>query len=159
VKRAAALVAALAALPATAPAHACLPPPPGIPEPAPPTDAQFAEAVLRSTDILEGQLIRGTYDRAGPARFRITHVYKGTRKPGSIIDVAPGWGFDPPPCFGMIGSPPPLVPGKHRFVIAFSGAAELGVVYDKWLRVLFERGSLVPSRYASQRVGTGSAPE
>ncbi|WP_404336303.1 hypothetical protein AB2M62_18865 [Sphingomonas sp. MMS12-HWE2-04] len=156
-KRAAAVVALLAMLPA-APAFACLPPRPGVPEPPPPTDAQFAEAVLRSTNILEGQVVRGTYDRAGPARFRITHVYKGALKPG-IIEVAPGWGFDPPPCFGMTGGPPPVPPSRTRIVIAFRDTPELGIVDEKWLRVLFERGALVPSRYARQRVGTGSAQE
>ena len=146
-----ALLAAIAA----APAAACLPPPPGSVEPPPPTPAQRAHAIgAYSQNIVYGVLTRGTYDRGG-ARLRVLHVYKGPLRRGSVIAIRGSWGFDAPPCAGMMSGPPPVNKGAYG-VVAWSGEPELNFVSDDRLNAMFAEGLI---RSARQRVGTGSGPE
>ena len=73
------LAAVIAAWPGAA--SACLPPPPGW---VPPTEEeQVRSAALGSTDIVFGEVTRGS--GGGRARFRILHVYKGSLRPGTTI--------------------------------------------------------------------------
>lgn len=125
-----ALLAALAG-----PSLACLPPPPGTPEPVPLTTAESAEGIYKwSTDIVYGVVLGNRGDRR---RFRVLHVYKGALKQGQIIEPSFSLGFDPPPCPHMVVRP--NFKGDYG-VIAFHETPELNFVRDDRLKVMFDAG-------------------
>jgi hypothetical protein len=134
------LAAALAIAGTSAPA--CIPWPPGYEPPPPPTPEQRARLIVDgSTDIVSGIVTRGTDHAGGAARFRIAHVYKGTQKAGATLRVTPGWGFDLPPCPGMM-TPPRAFKGS-RGVIFFRGdPATLNFIADDDLALMFTMGLL-----------------
>ena len=123
-------------------ALACSPLPPGIIQPAPPTVEQRAEAIARDSDnIVYGVLTRGIANgRAG--QLRILHVYKGDLQAGARVAIKNSWGFDPPPCSGTLGGPPPTPKGAYG-VFAWSGQPELNGVSEERLAVMFERRLII----------------
>lgn len=120
---------------AASPAAACLPPPPGTPEPAPPTREEMVRSMVRtSTDIVSGKVL-GYSNRTGRLRFRVEHVYKGKLRPGTILNAWQGWGIDRPMCFGMITPPP--APTGSRGTIFFYGEPEINFVADDDIERVF----------------------
>lgn len=69
-------------------------------------------------------------------RFKILHVYKGPLKVGQVVVLKHGWGYDPPPCFGMIGLPP--LPNGAWGVAGFSDTnMSLNWIDEPWLKIMF----------------------
>lgn len=125
-------------------ASACLPPPPDW---VPPTEEErVRSAALGSTDIVYGEVTRGS--GGGRARFRILHVYKGSLRPGTTIRADLGWGLNAPMCAGMI--PPPPVWRGRRGVIFFSGRPELRFLSDRELKLMIA-GGFIQRRPARER--------
>lgn len=131
------------------PALACLPPPPGVVE-TPPTLEQKAKAIFQSSDtIVYGVLTRGIKsDRNG--ELRVIHVYKGSVTVGARVSIGASWGFDPPMCASMMGSPPPTPKGVYG-VFAWSGQAVSSRILDEYLSVMFDHGWLVPAERRASR--------
>lgn len=74
-------------------ARACPPPPRGY---AQPTHEQLLKRSLSgATDILYGVIVQGAAP-GQPARFRIVHVYRGSRRKGDTIEAPVGWGHPTP---------------------------------------------------------------
>lgn len=133
----------------SAPAAACLPPPPGIPEPPPLTKEEKAKQIYTwSSDIVYGVVVnRMKHDR--PPRFKVIHTYKGSLKPGQVIEVKPSFGFDAPPCSGL-GSPPHHSKGSSG-VIAFTGAPTMNFVSDGYLKTMFDAKWIVSARRSAAK--------
>lgn len=153
-RAAGALLAVLAGF-AAMPAAACLPPPPGTPVPPPPTEARLAELTFHGArEIVEGVVIATRPDNS--ARFRIRHVYKGTLRPGAILEIKHYSGM---PC-GAPPVPPPIKGG--RGILAFTGEPQVDFVPQALVDRMIADKWIAPSardRARLQRVGTGSAPE
>lgn len=137
---------------ASAPAVACLPPPPGYVAPPPQTVDQTAALIFRMSDtIVYGELLSEAY-YGQPGRFRILRSYKGHLRAGSRVKIQPSWGFDPPMCAGMIGGPPPLPKGA-KGVFAWTGEPELKWVSDEILASMVKQGLIAPVK-KKQRKGS-----
>ena len=130
------LLAALAAQPASA----CTTPPPPYVHP---TEHQLLERfVTNATDIVYGVITRSG-ERGQPSRFKVLHVYRGSRKKGDVIDAPLGWGHPEPFCAGMVGPPHPKPVGTYG-VIAFQDTSpQLGfirpsdvqtMIKERWIR-------------------------
>ncbi len=123
------------------PAAACPPPIPGQ------TEAERLKPGFDgSTDIVYGVVLEGA--REGRlASFKILHVYKGSLAPGAIVRARPSYGFDPPPCLGMIQPRPPRAVRGQYGVVAFDHRREyLNFIDGNALNLAFAEGWL-------QRVG------
>ena len=130
----------MAFLLAAGPAAACLPPPPGTPEPMPPPRDEVVRTVLNfATDIVAGKVVSGE-GRDGELRFLVEHVYKGKLRRGAVLKAPLAWGIDAPMCFGLI--PPPPVPRGTRGTIYFYDRPELKFLYDEDLERAFAMGLL-----------------
>lgn len=87
---------------ASAPAVACLPPPPGYVAPPPLSVDQTAALIFRMSDtIVYGELLSEAY-YGQPGRFRILRSYKGHFRAGSRVKIQPSWGFDPVVSHGVV---------------------------------------------------------
>jgi hypothetical protein len=119
---------------------------PDVPEPPPPTNKQLAQLISKSsTDIAYGTV---TGETGYGAEFRVIHVYRGKLAPGQVIRPAASWGFNPPPCSGMI-SPPPAFQGMYG-VIAYEGEPKLSFIPEDVLKEMFD-ARLISSARAAQR--------
>lgn len=125
-------------------AAACLPPPPGWQPPS--AEERVRGAVNWATDIAYGVMVRGSFGDEGQTRFRIIHVYKGSHRPGSVIEAPLGWGLEPPMCAGMLGGPPPLPRGTYGVVLFQSERPELNFVSDQDLQLMFTLGLIQSAR-------------
>jgi hypothetical protein len=94
---------------------ACPPPLPGQTE-----TERLKPAFDAAADIAYGVVLKGARD-GQVASFKVLHVYKGTLTPGSVVHGKPSYGFDPPPCLGMMQLPPPRAVKGETGVIAFDG--------------------------------------
>ncbi|AQR74806.1 hypothetical protein BXU08_15105 [Sphingomonas sp. LM7] len=115
----------------------CLPPPPGMPEPTPPSEAEKARVIATTfSNIVSGVVTRND----NKVRFKILKVYKGTLKRGQVIDAYPAHGFySDQPCPGMI-PPLPTIKGATG-VIAFNELpAPLQWVESRWLAEMKRTG-------------------
>ena len=131
---------ALAVLLHGAPASACLP----LPGWVEPTLEERVRAAARwSTDIVYGVVVRGSGRER--ERFRVIHVYKGSLRPGRVIDVRPGWGVHPPPCPGM-GMPPPVMRGDYGVIFFNSDRPQLNFLGDRELELMFSEGLIRSAR-------------
>jgi hypothetical protein len=125
-----------------APAIACPPPVPGVPESPPPAKDELARIISRSsTDIVYGVVVEPSSDSF---RFKVLHVYRGHLRKGQTIDVQSSWGFSYQPCPGMVG-PPPLPAGAYG-VIAYDGAPKLSFIPDDVLQQMFAAGLIVSAK-------------
>jgi hypothetical protein len=135
-------VATLGILLIAAPAIACPPPVPGVPEPPPPAKDELARIISRSsTDIVYGVVVEPSSDSF---RFKVLHVYRGHLRKGQIIDVQSSWAFGYQPCPGIV-APPPLPPGAYG-VIAYDGAPKLSFIPDDVLQQMFAAGLIVSAK-------------
>lgn len=124
-----------------APAAACPPPIPGQSE-----VQRLKPGFDASSDIVYGVVLKGARD-GQMARFQVLHVYKGSFKPGSIIQAAPTYGFDPPPCLGMTQPPPPRVARGEYGVVAFDRRRPALNFVDRWtLDLAFKEGWIRSAR-------------
>ena len=126
------------------PASACLPPPPGTVE-KPPTLEEKAQAIFNGSDtIVYGVVTRGTgFDRKGV--LRVIHVYKGTARVGQRVPISASWGFDPPMCASMLGSPPTVDKGEYG-VFAWYGEPALAYVSEERISAMFKAGLITPTK-------------
>lgn len=128
----------------SSPALACPPPIAGQVEPPPPTHEETAKSIARSAaNIVYGQIVS---DFNEPIRFKVLHVYQGSLKPGFTLNPVNSWGFNPPPCHGMLSLPPPP-PGAYG-VIAFGAEPELRWIPDPVLQSMFEQRLITSARSA-----------
>ncbi len=120
----------------------CLPPPPGMPEPQPPGEAEKARVIATTSRNIVAGVVTRNDDKV---RFRILKVYKGALKRGQVIDAYPAHGFySGMPCPGMI-PPPPTFKGA-KGVIAFDELpAPLRWVTPQWLAEM-KRTGLIEDR-------------
>jgi len=140
-------LAALLLLSTSAPVLACLPPPPGTPEPVPPTKAERAQSIARwSSDIAYGIVVSETGDEP---RCKIIHVYKGALKPGQVIRPKLTWGFEPHPCPGMV-PPHPAFKGSYG-VIAYRDEPELSFLPEDVLKEMFSARLIESAQAAPNR--------
>ena len=125
----------------SAPAAGCPPPIPGQTE----TD-RLKPGFDRSSDIVYGVVLKGAREKQ-KARFKVLHVYKGSLAPGSIVQAVPTYGFDPPPCLGMIQPPPPRVEKGNYGVVAFhSSQPALNFIDQRTLELAFSEGWIHSAR-------------
>lgn len=131
---------ALAAAAAAGAAPACLPPLEGAVEP---TEEERIRHVGRSpAAIVYGVVTRSPQSRRG-GRFRVMHVYRGALRPGTTIPVEPGWGLNPPPCFGMM-TPPPVERGARGVIVYDPGLPWLNFASESELALMFRLGIIAP---------------
>jgi hypothetical protein len=139
------IAAAAAALLLPGTAQACLPPMPGEHEPTVEEKARFAYE--HSTNIVYGITLDAANGRE-KVRFKILHVYKGSLKAGDVVSLEHGWGYDPPPCFGMIGMQP--LPKGAWGVAGFSDLnLSLNWIDEPWLKIMFANGWIKSARAAA----------
>jgi hypothetical protein len=116
-----------------APSAACLPTMPGQTE-----SQRLGAAFDRSTEIVYGVVLKGARD-GQKARFKVIHVYKGTLKPGSVIEAVPTHGFDPPPCVAM-PYPPSAAKGEYGVVAFNIHYPALNFIDPSTLKLAFNEG-------------------
>lgn len=140
-----AAAALFALLSGAGPAAACVPPLPGDREPTVEEKARFAYE--HSTDIVYGITLDEGWSN-DKVRFKVLHVYRGQLKPGDVVLLEHGWGYDPPPCFGMIGMPPVM---KGTWGVAgFSDSSRgLNWINQPWLDIMFRNGWIKSARAAT----------
>jgi hypothetical protein len=144
------LLAALALTALEGAASACLPPLPGTIEPT--LEEQVRSAALHSSDIVYGEVIRGSRGRRR-AQFRVHHAYKGAFRPGAVVAAELGWGLDPPMCVGMI-QPPPVQRGARGVIFFGSGQPTLNFLGDGELELMFRLGLIAPGPHDRARPGS-----
>lgn len=137
-------VASVLFLIAPAAANACLPAPLGATEPPPTTVEQRAETLAQSSKTIVYGVLTREIANGQKGQLRIIHVYKGTLRSGIRVAIKASWGFDPPMCAGMLGSPPPLFKGAYG-VFAWSGEPEANSVSDESLAAMFKLKLIRPA--------------
>ena len=137
-----ALAAVASYLPVQA-AFACAPPPPDW---VPPTHDQFLERSLSgATDIVYGVITKPA--AAGePARFKVLHVYRGSRKKGDTISAPVGWGHPTPVCAGMMGAAPPKPAGAYGVIAYAAHAPLLEFISPDDVQLMIRRGWIRSAR-------------
>jgi hypothetical protein len=124
-----------------APAAACPPPIPGQTE-----TERLKPGFDAATDIVYGVVLKGARD-GQKASFKILHVYKGALTPGAIVRAKPSYGFDPPPCLGMIQAAAPRVAkGEYGVVALGHDRAFLNFVDPNALNLAFREGWISSAR-------------
>lgn len=115
---------------------ACPPPMPGQTE-----SQRLKPAFDDATEIVYGVVLKGARD-GQKARFKVIHVYKGALTLGSVIEAVPTYGFDPPPCLGMMQLPyPPSVAKGEYGVVGFKTHSPALNFINRWtLKLAFDEG-------------------
>jgi hypothetical protein len=117
------------------PCNACLPPPPGFPEPKPLSiDEQAKGIYLWASDIVEGVIVSA----GNTPRFKILRTLKGRLRVGTVFKASWSFGFPAPMCSGMI--PPPFGSRGMRGVVAFRDQPELKYLDAGQLESMFVQG-------------------
>jgi len=126
-------------------ASAC---PPSLPDdpppPPPPTAEQRARAIAASPNIVYGIVTRYDED-SGTSRFRVVHVYKGSLRPGQVIEAPAGWGPNAPSCTGT-SQPPPATRGTYGVIYFNPDYPALNFVADTDLAIMFREGLIQSAR-------------
>jgi len=124
-------------------ARACPPPPPGYVQP---THEQLLKRSLSgATDILYGVIVEGAAP-GQPARFRIVHVYRGSRRKGDTIEAPVGWGHPTPVCAGMMGAAPARPPGAYGVIAFARHAPQLDFIQADDVQLMIRRGWIKSAR-------------
>jgi hypothetical protein len=111
-----------------------------------PTHEQLLKRSLSgATDILYGVIVEGAAP-GQPARFRIVHVYRGSRRKGDTIEAPVGWGHPTPVCAGMMGAAPARPPGAYGVIAFARHAPHLDFIQADDVQLMIRRGWIKSAR-------------
>lgn len=100
------------------------------------------DIALGAVHIVHVDMLRGSHDRGGPLS-RVTHVYKGSLRPGATLRLQIGWPIPAPMCAGLLGGPAPLPRGHHGVAAIWPGT-EMRFLTDEQVALMLRLGLIAP---------------